>query len=184
MSKILVDTIDTRSGTTTLTLGSTNAGTIALGSGDVQSNFLYPAVLGYQSSDQSLTKATSNKIVNWTTTLDTDSAFSSNKFTVPTGKAGKYFINWQLSFDGDSSGNTGYDLNRCQIFVNGAEILRTDYVREPQIPYGGFPQGGVLNLSASDYVEFFFYPDRGGGSAGNTIGDSKNTWFQIYRIGS
>ena len=43
MSKILVDTIDTRSGTSTLTLGSSNAGTIALGSGDVQSNMLYPA---------------------------------------------------------------------------------------------------------------------------------------------
>jgi hypothetical protein len=42
MSKILVDTIDTRSGTSTLTLGASNAGTIALGSGDVQSNFYIP----------------------------------------------------------------------------------------------------------------------------------------------
>ena len=143
-----------------------------------------PIALGYQSSDQSLTKASSNRIINWTTTLDTDSAFdtSTSRFTVPTNKAGKYFINWQLAFDGDSSGNTGYDLNRCQIFVNGAETLRTDYVREPQIPYGGFPQGGVLNLSASDYVEFFFYPDRGGGTAGNTMGESVNTWFQIFRL--
>ena len=52
MSKILVDTIDTRSGTTTLTLGSSNAGTIALGSGDVQSNFLQPSFLAYLSSNQ------------------------------------------------------------------------------------------------------------------------------------
>ena len=186
MTSILeVEQLDTLSSnaSSTITIGGTNATTLNLGSNITSGSMTNtPAVLGYQSSDQSLTKATSNKIVNWTTTLDTDSAFSSNKFTVPTGKAGKYFINWQLSFDGDSSGNTGYDLNRCQIFVNGAETLRTDYVREPQIPYGGFPQGGVLNLSASDYVEFFFYPDRGSGTAGNTIGDSVNTWFQIYRI--
>ena len=49
---------------------------------------------------------TYNKIVNWTEKYDTDSAFSSNLFTVPSGQGGKYLINWQLKFDGDSSGNT------------------------------------------------------------------------------
>ena len=39
MSKIEANTIDSISGTTTLTLGSSNASTIALGSGDVQKFF-------------------------------------------------------------------------------------------------------------------------------------------------
>ena len=62
MSKILVDTIDTRSGTSTLTLGSSNAGTIALGSGDVQSNFNYPAFLAKKSSNQTVASATTTFI--------------------------------------------------------------------------------------------------------------------------
>ena len=46
MSTIEVNTIDSVSGTSTLTLGSSNAGTIALGSGDVQV-ILTPCFLGY-----------------------------------------------------------------------------------------------------------------------------------------
>ena len=46
MSTLEVNTIDSVSGTSTLTLGSSNAGTIALGSGDVQSNFLHPRFYG------------------------------------------------------------------------------------------------------------------------------------------
>ena len=143
-----------------------------------------PIVLGYQSSDQSLTKGTNNKIINWTTTLDTDSAFSSNKFTVPSGKAGNYYISYQLSFDGDSSGNTGYDLNAPIIYKNGNEIIRHNNVREPQIVYGSFAITCVLALAASDYIEFYFHPDRGGGTAGDTQGESTRTWFQIFRLSS
>ena len=141
-----------------------------------------PVVLAYQSSDQDLSKGSDNKIVNWTTTVDTDSAFSSNKFTVPSGEAGNYFINFQLSFDGDSSGNTGYDLNASIIYKNGSEIVRNNNVREPQIPYGSFSITCVLALAASDYIEFYFHPDRGGGSAGDTQGESTRTWFQIFKI--
>ncbi len=159
---------------------------ISNGSGSITTNNIggqnTPTVLGYQSSDQSLTKATNNKIVNWTTTVDTDSAFTSNKFTVPSGKAGNYFINFQLSFDGDSSGNSGYDQNSPIIYKNNNEVVRTDFVREPQIPYGGFCITCVLALVASDYIEFYFHPDRGGGTAGNTQGESNRTWFQIYRL--
>ena len=141
-----------------------------------------PIAIGHQSSDQDLTKNSYNKVVNWTTTLDTDSAFDSNKFTVPSGKAGKYLINWQLKFDGDSSGNTGYDLNRMSVFKNAAEVLQTDHVREPQIIYGAFVQFGTLDLVASDYLEFYFYPDRGGGTAGDTVGETGKTYFTILKL--
>ena len=101
---------------------------------------------------------------------------------MPSGKAGKYLINWQLKFDGDSSGNTGYDLNRMSVFKNGSEVLQTDHVREPQIIYGAFVQFGTLDLVASDYLEFYFYPDRGGGTAGDTVGEVEKTYFTILRL--
>ena len=166
--------------------GGDNAIMTSDGSGSLTLNNaafkMTPAVIGYQSSDQNLTKNSYNKIVNWTTTLDTNSAFSSNKFTVPSGQAGKYLINWQLKFDGDSSGNTGYDLNRMSVFKNAAEVLQTDHVREPQIIYGAFVQFGTLDLVASDYLEFYFYPDRGGGTAGDTVGEVEKTYFTILRL--
>ena len=166
--------------------GGDNAIMTSDGSGSLTLNNtalkMSPAVIGYQSSDQDLTKNSYNKIVNWTTTLDTDSAFSSNKFTVPSGEAGKYLINWQLKFDGDSSGNTGYDLNRMSVFINGSEVLQTDHVREPQIIYGAFVQFGTLDLSVSDYLEFYFYPDRGGGTAGDTVGETGKTYFTILKL--
>lgn len=166
--------------------GGDNAIMTSDGSGSLTLNNaafkMTPAVIGYQSSDQNLTKNSYNKIVNWTTTLDTNSAFSSNKFTVPSGQAGKYLINWQLKFDGDSSGNTGYDLNRMSVFKNAAEVLQTDHVREPQIIYGAFVQFGTLDLVASDYLEFYFYPDRGGGTAGDTVGETGKTYFTILKL--
>ena len=166
--------------------GGDNAIMTSDGSGSLTLNNaafkMTPAVIGYQSSDQNLTKNSYNKIVNWTTTLDTNSAFSSNKFTVPSGQAGKYLINWQLKFDGDSSGNTGYDLNRMSVFKNAAEVLQTDHVREDQIIYGAFVQFGTLDLVASDYLEFYFYPDRGGGTAGDTVGETGKTYFTILKL--
>ena len=166
--------------------GGDNAIMTSDGSGSLTLNNaafkMTPAVIGYQSSDQNLTKNSYNKIVNWTTTLDTNSAFSSNKFTVPSGQAGKYLINWQLKFDGDSSGNTGYDLNRMSVFKNASEVLQTDHVREPQIIYGAFVQFGTLDLVASDYLEFYFYPDRGGGTAGDTVGETGKTYFTILKL--
>ena len=65
MSKILVDTIDTRSGTTTLTLGSSNSNTLALDS----SITTLPAVLtnrfsfhAYLASNQSISSSTFTKV--------------------------------------------------------------------------------------------------------------------------
>jgi len=43
-------------------------------------------------SSQSISNDTDTKLAFDTVVWDTDSAFASNKFTVPSGKAGKYFF--------------------------------------------------------------------------------------------
>ena len=107
MSKILVDTIDTRSGTSTLTLGSSNAGTIALGSGDVQSNFLYPAFMATTSGATNVNEATNIKVTYNTEVLDTNSNYdnSSNYRFTPT-VAGKYFCFHSISVQKVDNGMT------------------------------------------------------------------------------
>ena len=65
MSKIQVDTIDTRSGTSTMTIGSTNTTTIALKSGATLTNFPVntPAFRAIRtSSNQTISNATTTKI--------------------------------------------------------------------------------------------------------------------------
>ena len=81
MSKILVDTIDTRSGTSTLTVGSSNSSAISLAknvslaSGVVQSNLNNPAFLAYLSgaaSGGSVSDATATIVVLDTEIFDSD----------------------------------------------------------------------------------------------------------------
>ena len=101
MSKLETNTIDTVSGTSTLQVGSTNTSTITLGvSGDtinVPSGVTIansgtatgfgetntPAFSVYKNASFDINDSTSTKVAFDTETYDTDSAFASNKFTVP-----------------------------------------------------------------------------------------------------
>ena len=78
MSKIEANTIDSVSGTSTLTLGPSNASTIALGSGDVQSNFLYPAFEASLSADQTISNNSQTKVQFNTEDLDTNGCYDNS----------------------------------------------------------------------------------------------------------
>ena len=113
MSKVQVDTIDTRSGTSTMQIGSTNTSTINLGvSGDTVNipagvtianagtatgfgGANTPAFLARLSSTtQSIADDTYTKIQFNTEDYDIGSCFdtSNYRFTVPSGEGGLYFI--------------------------------------------------------------------------------------------
>ena len=184
MSKILVDTIDTRSGTSTLTLGSSNAGTIALGSGDVQSNFLQPSFAAKMSAAQSISNDTSTKIAYNSEVYDTDSAYdhSSNyRFTVPSGKAGKYFIGASVR----SGSVTDTKKITMNLFVNGSEV--SEHYAQVASSNGGEQYTiGVFktfNLSAGDYIEVFVL-HQSGGSVNFSSSSSIGSYFYGYRIGT
>ena len=192
MSKILVDTIDTRSGTTTLTLGSTNAGTIALGSGDVQSNFLYPAfsvkLNGTNSSGHSHNSIT--KVPFNTEDFDTDSAFdiSSNyRFTVPSGKAGKYFFYGQVSTKGAS--NAERRSHYTWLYKNDSAVAKRGLFGTTQIFEGGQETitdiSRTLDLSVGDYVDLRVQVYDNNSGNYDIIGDAPNcTYFSGFRIGT
>jgi len=92
MSKLETNTIDTVSGTTNLTIGSTNTSTITMPNGKLTGQN-YPAFHVFESSDQ--TGVSDN---TWTNVqmdevlFDTDSGYANNTYTIPSGKAGKYFF--------------------------------------------------------------------------------------------
>ena len=186
MSKILVDTIDTRSGTTTLTLGSTNAGTIALGSGDVQSNFLQPSFSARMSQAQTISHETNTKADFDTEIFDTDSAYdhsTNQRFTVPTGKAGKYFFYSNLVLDAGSAAN----LQNCQItfYKNGSQVKKNAWnFNSNDIFFAGMQISAVLDLSASDYIEVYAKISDASGSPVIDGTGATQSEFTGYRIGS
>ena len=185
MSKILVDTIDTRSGTTTLTLGSSNAGTIALGSGDVQSNFLQPYFSAYISSTQTVLENTAVKAQFDTELVDSDGAFDNStnyRFTVPSGKAGKYFISADLTAISDTQ-----QLRDLKLFIykNGSSLTGTESrvrYQSTEISRACISTTSILDLSASDYIEIYGQLDTIGGST--RAFDGGKCRFTGFRIGS
>ena len=175
MSKVQVDTIDTRSGTSTMQIGSTNTSTINLGvSGDTvnipagvtianagtatgfSSGDNSPAFQAWLSSTQVVSNNTSTKIIFNSEVYDSDNAYdtSTGRFTVPSGEGGKYLFYIRVSFDSESAGA----MDKCNINFkkNGSGFIEQEMnftnnpVRKAQVvcPI-------VLDLSASDYVEVF-----------------------------
>jgi hypothetical protein len=107
MSKLFVDQVDPKTATT-LTLG-TSGDTISIPSGVTianagtatgfgETNTPYFKAHTASSTQQVNSGAYLDPVVFGTELFDSDSAFASNVFTVPSGKGGKYFFHAQIEF--------------------------------------------------------------------------------------
>ena len=186
MSKIEANTIDSVSGTSTLTLGSSNASTIALGSGDVQSNFLYPAFEASLSADQTISNNSQTKVQFNTEDLDTNGCYdnSTNYRFTPT-VAGKYYIYSFLTIgQGTNVGIAG------QIYIrkNGSSIreTQTNVYNNNVLNLTSLHISSIVTMNgSSDYLEIYGLAEVTSGSprfeASSGIGDCV---FGGYRIGT
>ena len=188
MSKILVDTIDTRSGTTNLTIGSTNSSQITLKSGATLTNFPdnTPAFQAYFTGSQNLSQSTITKIPFNTERIDSDGAFdlANSKFVVPSGKAGKYFFSAIVTTGSQTSGN--YYDGYAGIGVNGTRIRdNLGFTANASAPYPSYSQAVctiILDLSVGDYVEVFGYSQISSGTPALRGSANGQTCFSGYRI--
>ena len=202
MSKVQVDTIDTRSGTSTMQIGSTNTSTINIGvSGDtvnIPSGVTIanagtatgfggdntPSFKAYIVADQSVTDNTWTK-VTWTGATevwDTDSAFASDKFTVPSGEGGKYYVNVQLSHNSNATTDTSYVA--IKIYKNGSDNEAYPSAMFYNDTTGfwrsdSFNASGIMNLAAGDYIEAYGRIDDLGSGSGPAFG---TRIFQAYKL--
>ena len=194
MSKLETNTIDTVSGTSTLQVGSTNTSTITLGvSGDTinvpsgvtinnngtQTGFggtNTPAFkVNRNGSNQSISTASSTKLAHNNVVFDTDSGFdtTNNRFTVPSGKAGKYFIGAAARFD--SSVNASRLLS--MLYKNGGNVAEENMNNDDEVSASVFT---ILDLSAGDYLEHYVYQNTG--STKSFKGQNITTYFFGYRL--
>ena len=128
-----------------------------------------PAFMVYKSANQDLSDNAFVKVTFDTEVYDTDSAFASDKFTVPSGEGGKYRFTSQLYWIANS--NT-LDLFYLTYYVNGSIptiVSRTGNSLNMWSNSGGSEQTVMntttLDLSAGDYVEVYGKLNVNSGSA-------------------
>jgi hypothetical protein len=128
------------------------------------------------SGDQSIGNESWTKITFDTETWDTDSAFASNKFTVPSGEGGKYYIAAKTAL-ADIDDN---ELAAISIYKNGSQIGTTQFEdRSSGTNKAQFlVVNTILDLSASDYLEVYAFHAEGGSI--NAL--SSRSYFGGYKL--
>jgi len=170
MSKLETNTIDTVSGTSNLTIGSSNASTITLKSGATLTNFPdnTPYFYGELASNQTISRGAFTKVTGLTQNeLDSASAFDGTTFTVPSGQGGKYYLEGVVTGDYQSIGEDGENtvvlIRKNSSYIKSAKIQQggTQNMREVTVT-----ASGIFTLSASDTIELYAYLlDASGGTA-------------------
>ena len=200
MSKVQVDTIDTRSGTSTMQIGSTNTSTInigvsgdtvnipsgvtianagtATGFGTAGTNIFRASMSGNQSS---VSNNTWTKVAFDTDVFDADGVFdtSNNRFIAPA--AGKYLLIGKMYvFPNNQNGPNYY----TRFYKNGGAATKEvvviglgssdNYLAEVSIM-----NTTILDLAQNDYVELYARFKAG---SGTITFDSTESIFQGYRL--
>ena len=147
---------------------NTNTPTLTLGAGMKNS----PAFVAHLDVNQSLSNATTTKLTFTSEDFDTDNAFADSKFTVPSGKAGKYFLH--AKFRASSfTGSLGLD------FYKNGSLAGIQFRTEGYSAGNNFATlaiFAILDLSASDYIEVYGTQYQGGTQ------NITSKLFQGYRI--
>ena len=193
MGTLFVDKLDPQSGTSlelgssgdTITIPSgctiTNSGTDGGGFGGNNS----PMWVATMSAQQTGGNNAMVKINYNTEVLDTDSAYdtSSYRFTVPSGKAGKYFISAMTNIQ--SSGSNGARSQTNSIYVNGTSIVRSQYFMTSSNLFEA-DQDNICHctllhdLSVGDYVEV--YAKRYSDHSENMVAKTSWSRFMGYKL--
>ena len=127
------------------------------------------------SSGQTISNASWTKVTFDTETWDTDSAFASNKFTVPSEKDGKY----QFSYGGYLGSPVDQKIIAFRLYKNGSFVNRTYVQQSNSGTSGEIPNASVvMSLVAGDYIEVYVYQNYGGD---RTL-DSNYTRFEGHRL--
>ena len=126
-------------------------------------------------SNQSINNDTTTKVTFNNETFDSASAFASDKFTVPSGQGGKYFIYASVAWNNDDNGRRAVFLHK-----NGSEVKRLYETDAGSLDAAHVSAGALLNLSASDYIEVYCYQTTG--SAENVLANNEMTYFGGYKI--
>jgi hypothetical protein len=185
MSTLKVDTILKRTGTGTITVGQ-SGDTVSVPSGATLSVSgstsglpdNTPSFSVTLSGNQSIGNSSWTKLTFDTEYWDSDSAFASNKFTVPSGEGGKYYFGFTTriqNIDDGESANIKLYKNGSQ--ADGERSLGQNY--SPSSNQGISVSGFYIDeAAAGDYYEVYAYHTEG--SSQNA--ENSGTVFFGYKL--
>ena len=133
------------------------------------------------STDQSINDGTQTKVDFGTEILDSDSAFASSRFTVPSGKAGKYYLFASVDLlESDSD----MESHNIYFFKNGSASVSHVFnnTSASKIRRISTYFGTIFDLSASDYMEIYFQFVGTAGNAASIKANNAATFFGGYKI--
>ncbi len=118
-----------------------------------------PMVSLSMSTNQNTTDATDTLVAFNTVDVDTDSAYTNTagnyKFTVPSGKAGKYMITFMATSFTEGSDTI---MAKSSIYKNGS-VISVNRQRHDGGRHEGTVAHWVGDLSVNDYIQFYHYHD-------------------------
>jgi len=136
------------------------------------------------SSNQNISDTTQTKVNFNTTEFESSASIfdtTNNRFTVPSGQAGKYQISAGVRDNGSSSQANRFMVT---IYVNGA--LADNSLRNVAVTRntGNGVVSGLMDLSVGDYIEVFAFQDTGFTQTlwGGTSLTSAYTFFTGFKI--
>ena len=134
-----------------------------------------PAWFVTKSATQSISNNTHTQITFDTEAIDTDSAFTSNAFTVPSGKGGVYFLVAQMRIDSGDDFDAGIITLRVNSTNIGASWARPEYYDFHNISM-------LHNLSAGDVVTVLATQNSGSTKNIGHIDRGPVTFFGGYKL--
>jgi len=201
LSKVQVDTIDTRSGTSTMQIGSTNTSTINLGvSGDTvnipsgvtianagtatgfgdTNHFATTAFSAYIGSTQTVTSGAQVTLTFDTERYDLGSNFNTSTYAYTPPSTGYYMFNFAVSFRGGANTN----LARCNVGMQKASSTFQDWEKDFSASYvlnAGTSATIFANVTDTDaYKLFVNVTDQSGNPS--VLGTITNSYFEGYRV--
>ena len=156
---------------------------------------LYPAFFIIKSATQAISASTLTKVTFDGTLFDTDSGFddSNDKWTVPSGKAGKYYLSLAL-------GHTNTITQNADIRIEMRRYNSAGSIQQYQLKvgrqggsnnhYGTYNMDTIWDCSVGDYFEVHFRCTDACDLDGNALesalsySNAEHTSFIGYRIGS
>jgi len=139
-----------------------------------------PAFFAYSASDQNLTDNTYSKLTLGTEVFDTNGAFASSRFTVPSGQAGKYFFYGSVRTT--TSSDTQLQDSYAAFYLNGSRYLENRMnFNNNYITVSTSLIHVVLDLDVADYVELYGAVNTTSSQA-RIMANEKSTNFGGYKI--
>jgi hypothetical protein len=115
----------------------------------------------FKSAAQSIPNATWTTLTFDSESFDTDAFHSTStntsRITIPSGKAGKYSVQWQVVYVQNSTGN-----RNTRLTVNGSNAAYGTWINAVVGDPTSISASALLNLSAGDYVELLIGQGSGG----------------------